>query len=114
MGRRWSTVAATVAVGLVLGGGGLASGAPTVRMKDGPDPAENFFRPRTLEVRKGARVVWRNRGSRPHTTTSNSGLWDSGTLNPGQIFNRRFRKVGRFRYLCEIHDGMTGRIVVVA
>ena len=100
--------AAAIAVGLAVMGGGVASGATTVRMKD------NFFRSRRVQVEKGTRVKWVNRGSNPHTTTANSGKWDSGTLNPGQSFARRFRKVGTFRYHCEIHDGMTGKIVVVA
>jgi plastocyanin len=100
--------AAAVGVGLAVMGAGVASGATTVRMKD------NFFRSKTVQVEKGTRVKWVNRGSRPHTTTANSGAWDSGTVNPGQSFSRRFRKTGTFRYHCEIHAGMTGKIVVVA
>jgi plastocyanin len=108
MTRRLLRGAAVVAVGVVLSTSTMASGASTVRMKD------NFFRPGTLRVQKGTRVVWRNAGTRPHTTTSNSGAWNSGTLQPGETFKRRFRKAGRFRYHCEIHAGMTGKIVVVA
>ena len=100
--------AAAIAVGLAVAGSGIASGATTVRMKD------NFFRAKTLRVNKGTRVVWVNRGSNPHTTTANNGAWDSDTLNPGQRFARRFRKVGTFRYHCDIHDGMTGKVVVTA
>jgi plastocyanin len=108
MTRRWMRGVAVVAVAMVLGTSTVASGAATVRMKD------NFFRPGTMRVQKGTRVVWRNAGANPHTTTSNSGKWNSGTLQPGETFKRRFRKVGRFRYHCQIHAGMTGRIVVVA
>lgn len=107
-------VAAAMAVGLTVVGAGIASGATVVRMKDGAGSTENFFRPKTTRVDKGTRVKWVNRGSRPHTTTANSGKWDSGTLNPGESFARRFRKVGTFRYHCQIHTGMTGKIVVVA
>ncbi len=114
MSGRWLRGAAALAIGVVLSGSTVASGAATVRMKDGAGADDNFFRPRRLVVDKGTRVVWRNSGARPHTTTSNRGLWDSGTLQPGETFPRRFRKVGTFRYHCEIHDGMTGKIVVVA
>ena len=100
--------AAAIAVGLAVMGAGVASSATAVRMKD------NFFRSKTVQVEKGTRVRWVNRGSRPHTTTHNSGKWDSGTLNPGESFARRFRKVGTFRYHCEIHAGMTGKVVVVS
>jgi plastocyanin len=112
-GLRGAAVAA--ALGVVVGISTAAAGASaTVRMNDGSGTYQNFFQPRTLRVQKGTRVVWRNRGSRPHTTTSNGGLWDSETLQPGQSYARKFRKVGTFRFHCEIHDGMTGKIVVMA
>jgi plastocyanin len=107
--------AAAAALGLVMGISSVATGAAaTVRMSDGPGTDQNYYRPQTVRVQKGTRVVWRNNGSRPHTTTSNGGLWDSGTLQPGQKYARKFRKVGTFRFHCEIHDGMTGKIVVKA
>jgi plastocyanin len=112
MKRRVAAVA--VAAMLAIVSAGMASGATIVRMKDGAGSTENFFRPKTMRVDKGTRVKWVNRGSRPHTTTHNTGKWDSGTLNPGESFTRRFRKTGTFRYHCQIHTGMTGKIVVVA
>ncbi|HJU57582.1 MAG TPA: cupredoxin domain-containing protein [Actinomycetota bacterium] len=74
---------------------------------------DNRFRPRSLTIERGTRVRWVNRGSNPHTTTSNRGIWDSGTLSPGERFTRRFRRRGTFRYHCEIHPVMTARIIVV-
>jgi plastocyanin len=111
MSPGWRRIASLVVIGLVLGASTPAGAAARVRMRDSAD--DNFFRPRRLVVEKGTRVVWRNAGARPHTTTSNTGLWDSGTVQPGQSFGRRFRRTGTFRYHCEIHDGMTGKIVVV-
>ncbi len=70
------------------------------------------FRPRRLEVPKGTRVRWVNRGDVSHTTTSTTGVWDSGVLQPGETFSRVFRTRGTFRYRCTIHPDMTGRIVV--
>lgn len=114
MPRPWLR-GAVAAIGVVVTMSGVAWGASaTVRMKDGSGTSDNFFRPRTLRVEKGTRVVWRNSGARPHTTTSNSGLWDSGTLQPGDSFARKFRRTGTFRFHCEIHGGMAGKIVVVA
>ncbi len=73
----------------------------------------NFaFSPRRIEISRGTRVRWANAGSVAHTTTSRSGLWDSGSLAPGATFSRVFRARGTFRYHCTIHSGMTGRIVV--
>lgn len=70
------------------------------------------FKPGTLRIARGTRVVWTDRGGVSHTTTSNTGVWDSGTLAPGESFGRTFRKAGTFRYHCSIHSSMTGRIVV--
>ncbi len=79
-----------------------------IRMRD------NVFRPRSVTIQRGTRVRWVNRGNNPHTTTSDRGLWDSGILEPGESFTRRFRRAGTFRYHCEIHPGMTATIVVTA
>ena len=72
---------------------------------------DNAFKPKVVQVAKGTTVKWVNVGEDAHTTTSKTGLWDA-TLQPGETFRRRFRKAGTFRYLCQFHDGMTGRIVV--
>jgi plastocyanin len=110
--RRWKLgIVAVVAAG-AIGTSALPSSAVDVakiRMKD------NFFMPKRIRVEKGTRVKWVNRGSNPHTTTSTTGRWDSGTLSPGDAFARRFRKRGTFKYICSIHvgEGMRGKVVVV-
>jgi len=70
------------------------------------------FRPRVLDVSRGTRVRWTNTGSVSHTTTSNGGIWDSGSISPGGTFSRVFRTAGTFRYHCTIHPDMKGKIVV--
>jgi plastocyanin len=70
------------------------------------------FRPRAITVPRGTRVKWVNRGNASHTSTSNSGLWDSGLLSPGESFSRVFRRAGTFRYKCKIHPAMVGKVIV--
>ncbi|HEU4356693.1 MAG TPA: cupredoxin domain-containing protein [Actinomycetota bacterium] len=70
------------------------------------------FRPRRIEIPRGTRVAWKNRGAVGHTTTSRAGIWDSGTLAPGDRFSRVFRSRGTFRYVCSIHADMRGKVVV--
>jgi len=73
----------------------------------------NFdFRPRRIEIARGTRVRWTNDGSVAHTTTSTTGVWDSGSLATGETFSRVFRARGTFRYHCTIHADMTGKVVV--
>jgi plastocyanin len=74
----------------------------------------NFaFKPKTITIAKGTKVMWRNGGSVSHTTTSNKGLWNSGALAPGAAFAHVFKKAGTFLYHCTIHPTlMHGKIVV--
>ncbi len=108
-------MASGMALGMALLGGGApgtaatAATAATARVK----VVDNAFQPRALRVQKGTRVKWVHQGSNPHTVTSNTGLFDEA-LSPGETFARRFSKKGRYPYHCEIHDGMTGVIRVVA
>ena len=74
---------------------------------------DNRFRNGTITIDRGTVVKWRNRGDNAHTTTSDTGVWDSGTLVTGESFRRRFRRAGTFEYFCEFHSTMRGTITVV-
>ena len=73
---------------------------------------DKAFRPRNLSIARGTVVRWVNRGDRSHTTTSDTSIWDSNALSPGEAFRRRFRRMGSFGYHCTIHSGMTATITV--
>lgn len=74
------------------------------------------FNPATVTVAVGTTVTWVNNDPQglPHTTTSDSGLWDSGNMSVGQSFSHTFTQPGTFTYRCTLHQaqGMTGTIVV--
>ena len=74
---------------------------------------DNFFSPKQRNIAPNDSVRWVNQGNNPHTTTSNNGLWNSGTLNHGDAFSVTFSNVGSFPYFCQI-DGqmMSGTINV--
>ena len=95
----------------------LIVGAPTVTSAaDVTVTINNFaFTPGTITVPVGARVVWTNQQAGvSHTTTSDTGVWDSGRLATGQSFAVTFTQPGTFPYHCSIHPGMQGTITVVA
>ena len=80
------------------------------------------FNSSMLTIHVGQTVVWRNDDGVPHTTTSGScmgstctpsGVWDSGTLNPGQSFSHQFTMMGTFPYFCRIHGAMMQGTIVV-
>ena len=69
------------------------------------------FHPKTLNVTKGTKVVFSNSSATAHTATD-KGVFDSGHIKPGRSFTVRFEQKGTFRYHCEIHPFMHGKIVV--
>lgn len=70
------------------------------------------FLQRNVTVNLGDSVKWINQGPSTHTSTSDTGLWDSSNLIPGAKFSRVFDKAGKFAYHCSIHQGMTGIVNV--
>jgi plastocyanin len=73
----------------------------------------NFaFSPARLVVSPGARIVWTNQDSDPHTVDSTKNLWASEALDTGNQFARVFKTAGAFSYYCSIHPYMHGTIIV--
>lgn len=89
------------------------------------------FSPSTITVKAGTTVSWTNNGPSAHTTTSDAGVWDSGTLSApgggggygggsaGGSFQRTFNQAGTYTYHCSIHPptlaqyrGFVGTVVV--
>lgn len=72
-----------------------------------------FFSPDTVNISVGDTVRWTNLAtSTPHTSTSDSGVWNSGTLNHGQSYDHQFTTTGGFPYHCSIHTYMRGIVLV--
>ncbi len=72
------------------------------------------FQPQTINVTAGTTVTWTNLDSVTHTVTSDTGLFDSGSLSTGQTFSRTFNTAGSYDYHCSIHPSMTGSVIVTS
>lgn len=70
------------------------------------------FNPPSITVKAGTTVTWLNKDDFDHTVTSYTGLFDSGFLHSGLPFSYTFTSVGTYQYLCEIHVGMSGTVIV--
>lgn len=70
------------------------------------------FAPDVILVPVGTTVRWTNGGAGDHTVTSDTGLFDAGTLSPGASFEYRFDVPGTYAYHCAIHSSMTGTVIV--
>src|SRR6185503_10291584 len=60
------------------------------------------FTPPNLTINVGDTVRWTDNGG-THTTTSDTGVWNSGSLSPGQMFSFTFNTTGTFPYHCAFH-----------
>ena len=72
------------------------------------------FSPSTITVSTNTTVTWTNKDAIGHTVTSDSGLFDSGTVATNGSFTYTFATAGTFTYHCKIHPTMTGSVVVTA
>jgi len=70
------------------------------------------FSPASINVVAGTTVTWVNDGAALHTITATDGTWDSGLVNAGGRFSRRFGTPGTYPYLCGLHPAMTGVVRV--
>lgn len=69
------------------------------------------FVPAVLTVHPGDRIVWRNDDLVPHTATA-AGAFDSRVIPPGHSASRAAPRPGRYGYVCTLHPGMKGEVVV--
>lgn len=72
----------------------------------------NAFKPATVEVSVGDKVVWTNNDNRDHTVSAKDGSFRSGNIKPGKTFEFRFNKAGTFEYGCDYIPRMKGKVVV--
>lgn len=72
------------------------------------------FTPKTVKVSKGDRVRWTWKdGSTPHDVASRgSRRFKSSAIKSSGTHVVRFNKSGTYSYVCTIHPGMTGKVVV--
>ncbi|MFI5250608.1 MAG: plastocyanin/azurin family copper-binding protein [Gemmatimonadales bacterium] len=123
-----------VAAAISCGG---SNSSPTGTVNDPPPPTggvnitvQNFsFSPAVDTIKVGTTVQWVNNGPSEHSSTSDTGLWNSQGLTPpsgggayggataGATFQFTFNQAGTFTYHCMFHPpsaypSFVGTIVV--
>src|ERR1044071_523012 len=72
----------------------------------------NFaYKPATVTVAAGSKVVFSNESNMTHTATRENGF-NTKLIKPGKSAAINFPRRGTFRYHCLIHPSMHGKIVV--
>jgi plastocyanin len=85
---------------------------PVVRGDNEVWMQNNTFAPGNLTISAGTTVIWTNRDNMAHNVISNDGLWNSGTINAGGTFSFTFEDEQTYAYVCTLHPGMNGQIIV--
>jgi plastocyanin len=71
------------------------------------------FTPTVLHIRAGQDVTWKNKDPFPHNVIGANAAWGSyDLLKPGRSTTYRFTRVGTYSFVCTVHPGMVGAIVV--
>lgn len=79
------------------------TGVTTVEVRD------NKFVERVISVPAGTEVTWKWVGRLAHNVVGND--YKSEVLQEGE-FRHRYTAPGQYDYVCTLHAGMTGRVVV--
>lgn len=74
--------------------------------------ADFKYKPKTITVKAGQSVTWKNTDSSNHTATADKGSFDTGNLQKGDSKSISFSKPGTFKYHCNYHPFMHGTVVV--
>ncbi len=100
------------------GPGGREEPAALIVISDAPSE----FMPRTVTVRVGDTVEWRNTGGIAHsvefvgeTPPEGTASSQSGVMAPTKSYSFTFKAPGSYAYICRFHviNGMIGKVVVV-
>src|SRR3954471_17827531 len=83
-------VAIAAALGLLLASLMLLGPMPTAAADVSVHIVNYAFAEQKITVPVGTNVVWTNDDFIPHTVTSDSGVWDSGSLSKGGTFRFTF------------------------
>jgi len=71
------------------------------------------FAPKSVTAKVGQTVKWTNDDSVDHNVTATSGAtFKSSTFGQGASYSQKLTKAGTIKYVCTIHPGMEGTIIV--
>ena len=72
----------------------------------------NAFKPKTITIKAGDTVTWKNQDGIDHTATARDKSWSTKSLSGGGSGSITFTEKGTFKYFCKWHPGMKATVVV--
>ena len=85
---------------------------PRQQVGDGRRSKDLKYKPPTISINPGDRVVWHQLSTRSSTRRRKGGSFTTGKIKPGKSVAVKFSAKGTYRYHCTIHEEMFGKIVV--
>jgi plastocyanin len=71
------------------------------------------FHPANMDVKVGEKVTWKNDDNVDHNVTATGGAkFMSQAFGHGNTYSFTPRKAGTISYVCTLHPGMVGKLVV--
>jgi plastocyanin len=70
------------------------------------------FNPVSITVTAGTTITWTNKDAISHTVTSDSKVFDSGTISGGGTYSFTFATAGTYSYHCSFHPSMVASVTV--
>lgn len=83
-----------------------------------PEEGQIYYDPQVIDIPVGTTVAWDNVENMVHTVTSgkppvdSDGLFDSGVMEAGDVFEFTFTEPGNYDYYCTFHTWMVGTVNV--
>lgn len=118
LNRTALTVAAATAAALLVPAAARQPGAARAQSAVVVSMVDNQFAPSTITVAAGSVVIWVNNEDPAaldnihDVIASDYSAFVSDYVSPGATFSQEFDTPGTYTYLCDLHTGMQGTIVV--
>jgi plastocyanin len=79
---------------------------------DSTNLSDKAYQPNPIEIPVWGSVSWTNDDRIAHSVTASEGEFDSAVMQPDEVFEYTFDKIGGFEYYCMLHPSMVGHVVV--
>lgn len=108
------TIALALATGSAAAGGGChpPADAATQRSGNSIDVKGCAFGPTVLHAPIGAKITWTNLDVIPHAIAGSGWVAAQDPITQGATASYTFDKAGVYPYMCFVHPGMAGVVVV--
>lgn len=113
MKRSFVILSALCAALSACGGSSTPPSVPANEVYIVSDSASGHFEPPTLSVAVGTTVLFTNKSQYPHNVIFADEKIDSSDLvGTDKTFSTKFSSPGTYTYVCTLHPGMKGTVVV--